>query len=306
MEYGKIILEQIVIMFIILLLGVLCYKRGLITKEGTKHLSAVELNLVNPLLIFMSYQKDYTPELMNGLLWSFLLSAISFVLAIVFAQIAIKTTGEDHSIERCSMIYSNCAFIGIPLISGLLGTDAVLYLTAYLTFFNFLVWTHGFMTMKGTSDFSAFKNALKSTSVIAVVVGLICFLLQIRIPDIPARSIQYIADVNTPLAMLIAGATVAQSDLIKSIKNKRTFYICFLKLLFVPAVTFAAMYFIPAPDIVKLTVLIAAGCPTATTCIMFAVTMDKNPERCSEFFAVTTLLSGVTLPAIVTCAQMIM
>ncbi len=305
MEYGIIIGKQIVIMFIILIVGAVCYLKGLISKDGVKQLSLIELDLVNPLLIFMSYQKDITEQLVKGLLWSFLLSGISFALAIGASYILLKR-GSDIDALRCSVIYSNCGFIGIPLINGLFGQEAVLYLTAYVTLFNFLVWTHGYMTMKGEKDFSSFKKALRSPSVIAVFVGLVCFFAGLRLPSVPAAAANYIADMNTPLAMLIAGATATQSNILKSLRSPRTAYICALKLLIIPLICMAAIVFIPAPDMVKMTVMIAGACPTATTCTMFAVTMGKNAAVCSEIFALTTVLSGATLPLLVTLAGSLM
>lgn len=297
-DTGLLIGRQILIMFIILAIGALCYLKGLITKEGTKQLSAVELQLVNPLLIFMSYQKEYNSKLLNGLLWSFALSAISFAVMILLSYVFIGKNREDKDIERFASVYSNCGFIGIPLINGIYGTDGVLYLTAYVTFFNLLVWTHGYMTMKGERDFSSFLKALKSPSVIAVFLGLICYLTNIRLPDVPASAIQYVSDMNTPLAMLIAGATAAQTNILKAMKKPAIYLVSALKLLVFPACAFAVCRFLGAPQIVLMTVTIAAACPVATTGTMFAIQMDRKPELCSEFFTITTLLSALTLPLI--------
>lgn len=297
-DTGLLIGRQILIMFIILVIGALCYLKGLITKEGTKQLSAVELQLVNPLLIFMSYQKEYNSKLLNGLLWSFALSAISFAVMILLSYVFIGKNRENKEIERFASVYSNCGFIGIPLINGIYGTDGVLYLTAYVTFFNLLVWTHGYMTMKGERDFSSFLKALKSPSVIAVFLGLICYLTNIRLPDVPASAMQYVSDMNTPLAMLIAGATAAQTNILKAMKKPAIYLVSALKLLVFPACAFAVCRFLGAPQIVLMTVTIAAACPVATTGTMFAIQMDRKPELCSEFFTITTLLSALTLPLI--------
>lgn len=285
-------------MFIILVIGAFCYLKGLITKEGTKQLSAVELQLVNPLLIFMSYQKEYNSKLLNGLLWSFALSAISFAVMILLSYAVIGKSRENKDIERFAAVYSNCGFIGIPLINGIYGTDGVLYLTAYITFFNLLVWTHGYMTMKGERDFSSFLKALKSPSVIAVFVGLIFYLTNIRLPAVPATAMQYISDMNTPLAMIIAGATAAQTNILKALKKPAVYLVSAMKLLVFPACAFSVCRFLGAPQIVLMTVTVAAACPVATTGTMFAIQMDKNPELCSEFFTITTLLSTLTLPLI--------
>lgn len=298
MEYGIIIGERIVIMFAILLIGAFCYIKGLITKNGTKQLSAIELNLVNPILIFMSYQKDYNSKMTHNLLWAFVLSAISFAIAIALSYLLVSNKNKSYVIERFSSIYSNCGFIGIPLINGIFGSEGVLYLTAYVTFFNLLVWTHGIMSMKGQKDFSSILKAFKSASVIAVFIGLACYMLKLRIPAVPSQTLQYIADMNTPLAMLIAGATTAQTNVLNISKKPRNYLICFYKLLFIPLIAFMVIRLFHLPQIVTATLTIAAACPVATTGIMFAVTLDKDAEKCSELFSMSTLLSALTLPII--------
>lgn len=159
MEAGLIIGNQIIIMFIILIIGAFCYLKGIITKDGTKQLSSFALNIINPVLIFMSYQSKYDKTLVHGLLWSFLLSAISYAVTILLTYVLIRKKTPDLAVERVSSIYSNCAFMCIPLINGIYGSEGVLYLTAYLTFFNVLIWTHGLMTMKGERDFSSLVKA---------------------------------------------------------------------------------------------------------------------------------------------------
>lgn len=244
----------------------------------------------------MSYQSKYDKTLVHGLLWSFLLSAISYAVTILLTYVLIRKKTPDLAVERVSSIYSNCAFMCIPLINGIYGSEGVLYLTAYLTFFNVLIWTHGLMTMKGERDFSSLVKALLSPSVIAVFVGLICYLTNIRLPKVPATALQYIADMNTPIAMIIAGATAAQTTVLKALQNLRIYYVALCKLIILPAAGFLVMWLLDPPATVLMTVTIAAACPAATMCTMFAVNLDKNPKTASEIFTVTTILSAVTLP----------
>lgn len=298
MEYGLIIGERIIIMFIILLIGFFCYKKGLINKQGTKQLSAVELNLVNPILIFMSYQKDYDSAMTHNLIWAFILSALSYAVAISLSYVFISKKQKSFSVERFSVIYSNCGFIGIPLINGLFGAEGVLYLTAYITFFNFLVWTHGLMTMKEKIDFSSALKALKAPSVIAILLGLICYFTRLSLPPVPAQALQYISDMNTPLAMIIAGATSAQTNILSVFRKPRNYLICFYKLLAIPLIAFSVIRLFNVPSIVCTTLTVAAACPVATTGIMFAITLNKDSEKCSELFTMSTLLSLLTLPLV--------
>ncbi len=304
MENAKIIGMRVLIMSIILVIGAIAYKTKVISKEGTKQLSAVELKLVNPMLIFMSYQQDFNSELLKGLLWSFLLSAGSFAVMIPLSMFLKRKGKENWSVERFSCIYSNCGFMGIPLIRGLYGDEGVLYLTAYITVFNLLVFTHGYMMMKEDTDLSAFVKALKSPTIISVIVGVICYVTKLRLTGIPAvggviaEALQFVADMNTPLAMIIAGATAAQSDLLRSFKDLSTMTTAFYKLILVPAAVVLLMSLVPhaVPLMPGLIVCIACACPAATTGTMFALLFDKNAKHCSEIFAITTVLSMLTLP----------
>ena len=306
MENAKIIGMRVLIMSIILVIGAIAYKTKVISKEGTKQLSAVELKLVNPMLIFMSYQQDFNSELLKGLLWSFLLSAGSFAVMIPLSMFLKRKGKENWSVERFSCIYSNCGFMGIPLIRGLYGDEGVLYLTAYITVFNLLVFTHGYMMMKEDTDLSAFVKALKSPTIISVIVGVICYVTKLRLTGIPAvggviaEALQFVADMNTPLAMIIAGATAAQSDLLRSLKDLGTMTTAFYKLILVPAAVVLLMSLVPhaIPLMPRLTVCIACACPAATTGTMFALLFDKNAKHCSEIFAITTVLSMLTLPLV--------
>lgn len=307
MENAKIIGLRVIVMSVILIIGVLAYKRNIITKDGTKQLSALELNIVNPLLIFMSYQNAaFSTDKLKGLLFTFLMSALSFAITIPLASLFKRKGKENWSVERFSCIYSNCGFMGIPLISALYGGEGVLYLTAYITIFNLLAFTHGYMMMKEQTDFSEFKTALKSPTIIASVIGLILYVLNIKLPgvahpDFPAEigsALTFIADMNTPLAMLIAGATAAQSDLLKSVRDKKILSTTACKLLIIPAAVIVVMGLLPdsIPPMTKIIVCVACSCPAATTGTMFALLFDKNAKRCSEIFAVTTILSMLTLP----------
>jgi len=111
---------------------------------------------------------------------------------------------------------------------------------------------------------------------------------------------------NTPLAMLIAGVTVAQTNLLHAFTKLRTYYVSFVKLLLFPALLIAAFALLRLQSTVMLTVLVALASPTATMGTLFAIRFDKDALYASELFAVTTLLSLASLPAIVYLANLLM
>ncbi len=311
MENAKIIGLRVIIMSLLLIIGAIASKTNVITKDGTKQLSSLELQLINPLLVFMSYQTaEQGSAHLKRLLMTFILSAASFCITIPLASLLKRKGREYYSLERFSCIYSNCGFIGIPLISALYGAEGVLCLSAYITVFNLLVFTHGYMLIKEESDLSALKKAVRSPTVIAAAAGLICYIAGLHIPFLNGavgESLEMLVNMNAPIAMLIAGSTAARSDLLGALKDTRILTTAACKLLIIPAAVIALMWLLPSsvPQMPKVIVIIAAACPAATTGTMFALLFNKNAERCSEIFAVTTVLSMLTLPIVSAAASLV-
>jgi predicted permease len=293
-------LYQIGIMFILILVGILCFKLKLIDQEINKKLSDMVLMLVNPLVIFVTYQRQFEAELLKGLLISIGLALATHFFSIgIGAMIFKKGKGKSGTaIERFALVYSNCGFIGIPLVNGLFGSEGVFYLTAYMTVFNLLVWTHGVILMTGRTDRKSIRHALLSPSVIATITGFLFFMFKIMLPQILIDSLTYIGNMNTPLAMMVAGITIAQTDIKQLLGKLRIYYISFLKLLFVPVVMLLLFQFLPLPRVLILTSVLAAACPTAATINLFSIRYDKDYLYASEIFAVTTILSMLTIPLV--------
>ncbi len=297
---SQAVLTQTIIMFIIVIIGALCYKFRLITDDGKKQLSSLVMYIVNPLLIFLAYQTDFRQDLLIGLGWTAVMAVITYAVFILISQLIIRNKeGRETAIERFSIIYSNCGFMGTPLIFGVFGSEGVFLQNGFITVFNLCVWTHGIMSMKGQKDGKSILKAFRTPALIAVFSGLICFFLQLRIPEIPYTALNHVAEMTTPLAMLVAGASIAGSNILKCLKNPRIYIITILKLIIFPLIALLIIAFLPAPETAKLITLIEIGCPTATIGMMFAITFNKNAEYSSQIFAVTTLLSMATLPLIV-------
>lgn len=314
MSLAYITFNQIIVIFIIIMVGFLCSKIGLINDQTNQKLSNILLMLVNPMVIFVSYQREYEASLVRGLLISLLLSTITHVFSIGISYIFFRNkkkekgktvSNPDVVIERFFSIYSNVGFVGIPLVNGIFGGEGVFYVTGALTMFNVFLWTHGIIAMSGTSEFQ-WKDLLRkimNPSIIAVVLGLIMFFTQIRLPNSVLEAFQHIANLNTPFAMIIAGVTIANTKIWKTIFKIRVYYVSLMKLLIIPVVLAFLFLLIPMDKTVYMTAVVMAAVPSGATGILFAIRYGKNSELAAELFAITTVLSALTIPIIVTIGE---
>ncbi len=296
---AETILRQTIIMLILILTGVICSKTKIISNDTNKDLSKFVLQVVNPIVIFTSYQMEYRSELVRNLLITFALSVLAFAVMIGSAYIFIRNKeGRETEIERFSAIYSNCGFMGIPLMHALFGDEGVFYLTAFITVFNLIVWTHGIILISGEKNMKKVVKVFYSPTIIAIVLGIITFFTQVKVPDVPMAALEFIADMNTPMAMLVSGVTMAGTNVIKLVKKPRVYYICLLKLLVIPIILIGIMLLFGIDEKVRMTVIVAASAPPAAMCTLQCIRYNRNSVYASEIFSAGTVLSVLSLPVI--------
>lgn len=307
MESAIVIAYQAVIMFILLAVGYFLYKKKLVGDEATKQFSNIAVSLINPIVIFNAYQTEFEPRLLNGLLWAGGLAVAAHVVLIIASMVFVRRGRGQWRVDRFSMIYSNCAFMGIPLIEATFGTEGVFYLTGFITVFNLFIWIHGVILMSDGGKRSAAETAksllkiVLSPAILAVVIGLVMFFTGLRLPSLLQIPLDYLGSMNTPLAMLVSGATIAKAGILGGLKCRRIYYVQAFKLLIVPvllAALFVPMRVFGADMMIIDIVLIAAAAPTASSTIMFAYKYGQDAEYASNHFALSTIFGIVTMPVV--------
>lgn len=300
---------QIVVMTIIMAVGFLIGKIKLITPEANKYLSNLLLLVVNPCIVFMSYQKEYSKEIAVNLAASFAASVATFAVMILFATLIFPKKRQDYEINRMSVIFSNCSFVGIPVTLSVFGSEGVIYLTTYITVFNVLAWTYG-LTLMRKERFSV-KGTLKklcTPMLIAVFLGIVSFFARFTVPEIIGEPMNVLGSMNTPLAMIVAGATLSGAHFRDLIRKPMIFLITFLRLVAAPVIaTLICICFIKlgfSADALE-TVVIAASAPSAVITVSFSHKYGNDSVYASEIFAVTTILSLLSIPLVVSAYEAI-
>lgn len=299
------IISRIVIMALLIAVGVICQKTKIIGNEVNKGISDIALKVSTPALLVSSFQQELNSERLQRLGYAALLAVIAILFAAILGYLCVpkgKNSPKDDngrlSIERFSAIYSNCAFMGIPLINGLYGDEGVFYLTAFYALFNIAVWTHGVIMIKGETGIRQVVKSLASPALIGIVIGAALFFLQITLPDVMKQALDYAGSMTTPLGMLVAGVTIAQTDVLGALKKPKIYYISALRLIVIPFLTILLFLLLPFDETVMGVTIAAAACPAATICTMFAISYNKDSLYAGEIFAVSTVLSACTLPII--------
>ncbi len=301
--------EQVAILYILVAVGAIADKIGIYTEKVAKSCTDLLFYIITPAVIIESFcSLEYNPETAKGL---FIAMGCGFVLHIVSAGISSlvfnKCEKDKACIYKYSCAYGNCGYMALPLAGAVLGDEGVFYCSAVIISFQIFSFTHGIYTITKGKEGEKVKFNLKklivNPGVISVIIGLPLFLLSINLPTIIASPIGYIASLNTPVAMLIFGTYIANTDFKTIFKNWRIFAVALVKLIVLPLVLLGAFRLVGISGTLLVALSISAGAPTANNTVMFAAKYDRNTGLASQTVAIVSFISIITLPVMIALAQ---
>lgn len=299
-----IVSQQVLVLCCLMALGFICNKIHWLDAKAVKSITNIVLFFVTPCVIIDSFSRDVDPSLISGLIVAAVIAFFTFGFSIAFAHLCIKDKDKDiERVYRYASIFGNCGFMALPLEHAVLGDIGTFYGTAFIAIFNLIVWTYGIWLMSGDKANIKAKALFTNPGLIGAVIGILLLVTGFRFPSVISTTIGYMADLNTPLPMIVIGYYLGNLSVKKIVSNKKQYLIAFYRLLLIPGVMLVIMHFAKVDPVVMVVSTIAASAPTAANTAMFATLYDKDAELGAQLMSVTTLLSLITLPLLVALAQ---
>ena len=296
-----LMLRQIAIMALLVLVGIYLSRRGFLSEQGTRDLGAILIRVIIPVVIVKSFITPFSAQRLQQLGLSFLLALLSYVLAMAISWLVF---GKRRRIENFAASFCNAGFIGIPLAQAVIGEDGVFFIASSIALLNLFQWTYGVYIMTDNRDAISAKTIAKNPVVIAIVLGLLLFLTRLNVPSVVVSTLGYIAGMNTPVAMILLGTYMARLPIRQILLEKRAYLCVLLRLAVIPLVTLLVFRLLPVGEReVLLTVFLAAATPVGANICVFAQQNNCDYELSVVTVCLSTLLSAVTVPLLVSAAQ---
>lgn len=300
------VLTQVIILLILILVGLVLAKTKVLDSNGVKSMTDMVLMIVTPCVIIKSFIREFDTSVLKSLLLSFLIAVLSHIGFILLAHLLIKDKDKAREkVLRFGVVFSNCGYMSIPLQQALLGDEGVFYSSSYIAIFNVFVWSYGLLIMSGDKKNLTPKKLILNPGMVSIIIGLIIFLFSIPIPKIISEPISYIAALNTPLPMIIIGFHLAGSNLLDGIKNLKCLLAIGCKLILFPALALAVMYLFGVRGVMLVSSVISCCAPTAAITTMFSSKFGADTSLSVNMVSLSTVLSLITMPILITLAQYI-
>ena len=278
MQISILLAEQIVELFLMILMGYVIVKLGLVTDDDSKILSKIVLYIVIPCVMINAFQIDYTPDKIQGML----LALVASVVLQVLLLIAVWMMGKEW-------VVFGCVFMAVQLI---------------------FMWTHGKYIIS-SGDRIDWRKIVLNINMIAIFIGAVLFLLKIHLPEIVDGTLHAVGSTIGPVSMIVTGMLIAGMNLRDIFTNRRVYVVTFLRLLFVPVLALIILKISglvtwhPQGEKILLVTFLAVITPSASTITQMCQVYGGNSKYSSAINVMTTLLAIVTMPVMVLLYQKI-
>lgn len=305
LENVKIAAQQVGILYIMVLAGVICDRIGLFTEKTGKACTDLLFYIITPSVIINSFlTQEFTRD--SGMK---LLIAVGCGFLIHFIGIAINTPlfskgdKDENCVYKYGAIYGNVGYMTLPLTQAILGAEGVFYCSAVVMAFNVVSFTHGTFMMDKKAEKFEIKKLILNPGVISVLIGLPFFLLNIHLPELFMKPVSYISSMQTPLAMLVFGTFLSNTKLGDIFRHKKIFLVALSKLIVLPAIMFAVYRLFGLTGNLLIAMTISSCAPSANNTVMFSAKYDKDTGLAAQVVATASFISIITIPLIIAAVQ---
>ena len=294
-------LDKMVVLFIAILVGYLITKLGVINRDANKVLSALIVNLANPLLILSSVMTD------ERLLTNVQVLELTGVAALCYAFLIgtsfliprmLRAPKQDAGIYRFMYIFSNIGYIGYPVVSALFGPSAVFYATVFVLLFQVLCWSYGVHLVRGEGRFRFSFSVMKSPCVIAALLAYVIYFTGLRLPAVLEESVSFLGSLTTPMCMLVIGCSLAQMPLKTVFSRWRVYVLAAVKMLLVPVLAYALLHRFVTNELILGVTIVILSMPVATNVPIICCQCNQDEDLGASGVFLTTLLSIGSIPLI--------
>ena len=309
MDNLLIVAQQVAILFVLIGCGALLRKLKLVGDGAVEGLVNLLILVVTPCLIVDVFQRPFDPSMLKGLAIAFGVGVLGHVAVIALACLCVRH--RDADIRRpllLAAVFSNAGFMGIPLEQALLGDNGVFYGIVYVVVFNLFMWSWGVGLMRRDGSRGMSLKMWINPGTVGIGLGLPLFFLSVKLPATIGEPVHQLANLNTPLAMIIIGFCLANARLGRVLRTGGVYVATAIRLVVYPLLIVAALYPFRAclDRDMMLATTIAASAPVAAMVSMFSAKFGRDVDTSVAMVSGTTLLSIVTMPVVIALAMKVL
>ena len=291
--------------FLLVVVGAFLNKCGKVNASFTEIADWLVFKVGLPIMLFLEVAKSTISDGLDMKLIVYIVISVTccFLLVSVLVALLMRDSTKRGAFIQ-GMCRSNFAILGVPLAENMFGDSGSQAIALVMPFviLMFNVYSVIILSVFSNShenrlDKAAVKGILKNIVtnplIISVILALPFLIWQWEIPAIPLKSLVYLKNLTTPLALICLGANFR----LESMKGRAGTAVAstLIKTVFLPAVMviLAALFGLRNESLGV--ILILFGAPTAVSSYIMAKNMDNDHELAAQILLFTTILCAFTI-----------
>ena len=297
------LLTKMVIFVVLMVIGYIGARTKLLNSEFTKAASKLTLNVFMSATIINSVIAN-PPELSGGelakvMLACFVSIGFGYLLSALIVRL-LPFQRERKPLMELLISVTNTMFIGVPVAEPVFGSQAVFYIAMSCIPFNVFLYTYGVWRMNQSGERVKLNwKDMVSVPLIATMAALLIFVLNIPMPGVIKELCSTLSAATMPMSMIVIGSSLGRVSLLDAFKEKNLYFVSLVRLVLVPLLTLPVLRLITADPVLLGAMVIIAGCPSGIVVTVLAIQYGRDAEYTSKGILLDTVLSMVTLPALV-------
>lgn len=304
-----VVQQQMIIIFILILIGVFLFKKKHLSNDSARQLSWIIVNITNPITLLCAAISEEEKVGAKEIGVAFLCFVIMFAILIPLAYLIPVLLGVEKSRRyayRMLAIFGNVGFIGIPFSAAVLGPESLIFVSVCGLTFNLVVYTYGVESLKSVAaeqnpdqerKKSSLKDLINSGTVLAVVT-IVVYLADIKVPEFGISTLRYIGNCTTFLSMVVLGVSVAQMVPKQVFSRWRLYVFVVIRQILVPIMFIFLLRPFLTNTLILHTVVVMVAMPAGNMPLMMARQFGAKEDMISAGIIMTTVASIITIPAV--------
>ena len=296
------LLGKMLVFAVLMLIGYLMARRGVIGPAFTRTASSLVLNvfMVGTILnsmISTGAERDLSnlPEI---ILMTFMMTLIGYATAWIVTRLVRIEPANAPSFEIL-MGVGNSMFIALPIAGALYGAYAVFIVSLSCIPFNVFLYSYGVWRIRGTETGKLRVKDMFSIPLIATLLGLLILLLNLSVPKVIVDIFSSLSGATMPMSMMVIGASLGSVSLLDAFRNPKLAILSAVRLILIPILTWVICRFLTDDPVLLMTCMIIAASPSAVIVSVIAIQYGRDGVFASEAVQHSTICSIVTIPLLI-------
>ena len=306
MDVFLLTLEQMLLMFMLIALGLVLKKSHRLPDNAHTVMSKLVVNAFTPALMLYSQMTKCTVQnfsehwslIITGALVALCGVALSYPLSRLF----VKQANYQRRVYQYAMSFGNFGFMGNFIVLGVFGSDVFFLYGLFTLGMNILSCSYGLYILiprsKGESFLPHLKKGLLTPPILSILLGMVLGLTGAGeyLPAFFLKALESAGNCQGPVAMLLAGFVIGGYNIKEMLLNKKVYAASFLRLICLPALAVLAMKLLGADQMTQVLTLIAVGTPLGLNAVVYPSAYGGDPKPGASMAMISHTLSVITIP----------